>query len=73
VQSGVLHSQLVDKYVLQSSVLIQFSTMFDEPTTRCHVDAVRILTGMLPMLDSANPNDRALKQVTIVFVLCLCL
>ncbi len=48
--------------VLQSSVLIQFSTMFDEPTTRCHVDAVRILTGMLPMLDSANPNDRVLKH-----------
>jgi len=34
-----------------------------EPTTGCHANAVRILTGMLPMLDSANPNDRAFKQV----------
>jgi len=42
---------------------IQFSTMSDEPTTGCHANAVRILTGMLPMLDSANPNDRAFKQV----------
>ncbi len=42
--------------------------MSDEPTTGSHVDAVRILTGMLPMLDSANPNDRAFKQVSIVFV-----
>jgi hypothetical protein len=42
--------------------------MSDEPTTGCHADAVRILAGMLPMLDSANPNDRAFKQVSIVFV-----
>jgi hypothetical protein len=42
--------------------------MSDEPTTGCHANAVRILTGMLPMLDSVNPNDRAFKQTGIVFV-----
>ena len=67
VQSGVF-TLAAGWQVLQSSVLIQFSTMSDEPTTGCHADAVRILTGMLSILDSANPNDRAFKQVSIVFV-----
>ena len=58
-----LHSQLVDKYYKAP-----FSFKSDEPTTRCHADAVRILTGMLPMLDAANPNDRAFKLATI----CVC-
>jgi hypothetical protein len=42
--------------------------MSDEPTTGCHADAVRILTGMMTMLDSANSNDRAFKQASIVCV-----
>ena len=42
--------------------------MSDQPTTESHAKAVRILTGMLPMLDSTNPNDRAFKQVSIIFV-----
>ena len=54
--------------VLHSSVLIQFSTMSNEPTTGCHADAVKILTGMLPMLNAADPNDRAFKLATI----CVC-
>jgi hypothetical protein len=42
--------------------------MSDSPTTGSHAKAVRVLTGMLPMLDSANPYDRAFKQVSIMFV-----
>ena len=42
--------------------------MSNEPTTGCHADAVKILTGMLPLLDAADPNDRALKSATI----CVC-
>ena len=42
--------------------------MLDLPTTGSHVKAVSVLTGMLPMLDSANANDRAFKQVSIIFV-----
>jgi len=43
--------------------------MLDQPTTGSHAKAVRILTGMLPMLDSTNPNNnRAFKQVIIIFV-----
>jgi hypothetical protein len=42
--------------------------MSNEPTTGCHADAVKILTGMLPMLDAADPNDRAFKLATI----CVC-
>ena len=45
--------------------------MSNEPTTGCH--AGKILTGMLPMLDAANPNDRAFKLATIcVFVVSVC-
>jgi hypothetical protein len=32
--------------------------------------AINLLTGMLPMLDAGNPNDRAFKLVSIV--LCVC-
>jgi hypothetical protein len=67
VQSGVF-TLAAGCQVLQSSVLIQFSTMSDEPTTGCHVDAVRILTGMLPMLDADDLNNRAFKSATI----CVC-
>jgi hypothetical protein len=42
--------------------------MLDPPTTGSHAEAVRVLTGMLPMLDSANPNNWAFKQVSIMFV-----
>jgi hypothetical protein len=42
--------------------------MSNEPTTGCHADTVKILTGMLPMLDAADPNDRAFKLATI----CVC-
>jgi hypothetical protein len=42
--------------------------MSDQPTTESHAKAIRILTGMLPMLDSTNPNNRAFKQVSIIFV-----
>jgi hypothetical protein len=63
-----LHSQLVDKYYKAP-----FSFKSDEPTTGCHADAVRILTGMLPMLDAADLNDRAFKLATIcVFVVSVC-
>ena len=33
-------------------------------------EAVSVLTGMLPMLDSADPSYLALKLVSINFVLC---
>jgi hypothetical protein len=33
-------------------------------------EAVGVLTGMLPMLDSANPCDNALKLVSLNIVLC---
>jgi hypothetical protein len=32
--------------------------------------AMRVMTGMLPMLDSDDPNDNAFKLVSINFVLC---
>ena len=32
-------------------------------------EAIRMLTGMSPMLDSANPNDRAFNFETI----CVCI
>jgi hypothetical protein len=67
VRSGVF-TLAAGWQVLHSSVLIQFSTMSNEPTTGCHADAVKILTGMLPMLDAADPNDRAFKLATI----CVC-
>jgi hypothetical protein len=31
-------------------------------------EATRVLTGMLPMLDAANPSDRAIIMVAIVYV-----
>ncbi len=30
--------------------------------------AISLLTGMLPMIDAADPNDRAIKSATI----CVC-
>ena len=33
-----------------------------------HSKAISMLTGMLPMLDAANPNNRAFKLATI----CVC-
>ena len=30
-----------------------------------------MLTGMLPMLDATNPNDRVFKLVTICVCVCL--
>jgi hypothetical protein len=33
-------------------------------------EAMRVLTGMSPMLDSDDPNDNAFKLVSINFVLC---
>jgi len=48
--------------------LVQFTEISDQPTIGSHAKAVRVLTGMLPMLDSENSNDRAFKQVSTVFV-----
>ena len=43
--------------------------MSDEPTTGCHANAVRILTGMLPMLDSANLYLRWWGQGASLFMI----
>jgi len=40
------------------------------PTTGTLAEAIGMPTGMLPMLDAADPTDRAFKLATICFVLC---
>jgi len=42
--------------------------MLSRSPREVHAKAISLLTGMLPMLNAADPNDRAFKLVTI----CVC-
>ena len=55
---------------LECGVLIHFTTMSDSSPTSYHAKAIRVLTGMLPMLDASDASDNALKMVSIIFGLC---
>ncbi len=45
--------------------------MLNRSTKEIQAEATRVLTGMLPMLDSADPKDMALKLASIIVVLCV--
>jgi hypothetical protein len=42
--------------------------MWSRSPREVQAKAISLLTGMLPMLDAANPNNRAIKSATI----CVC-
>jgi hypothetical protein len=53
---------------LHSLVLSQYPTMSIDSPTGTKAEAVTILSGMMPMLDSLDPHDNAFKMVSINFV-----
>jgi len=62
-------SQPVDKHGGQF-IRRQYPTTSNNSTTGTLAEAIGMPTGMLPMLDAADPTDRAFKLATICFVLC---
>jgi len=48
--------------------LRQYPTTLNNSTAGTLAEAIGMPTGMLPMLDAADPNDRAFKLATI----CVC-
>ena len=48
--------------------LHQYPTTLNNSTAETLAEAIGMPTGMLPMLDAANPNERAFKLATI----CVC-
>jgi len=58
--------------VLKLSLLNQYRIMSNSPTAIIPGKAMRKLTGMLPMLDSKCPCDKAFKMVSMFWLCCVC-
>ncbi len=52
---------------VKCTVLLHFTAVSKPASTSFHVEAVRVLTGMLPMLDLKDPYDNSLKLVSVSF------